>query len=781
MIDDFKIIQTIGEGTFGKVKSAHQITTNQIVSIKILHKNRIKGKENLERIMREIKILKSLNHPNLLKLYQIIEDTQRYFLVTEYANGGELFDLIVRKKRLTENDASIFFIQLISALEYLKKNNISHRDIKPENLLIKNNKELILIDFGLSAQFEQNKLLSTPCGSPCYAAPEMLLNPRYNGLISDIWSCGVVLYAMVCGYLPYEEENSEKLYQKIFSSKLEIPDRISLQCKDLIKKMLEVDPKKRITLEEIKNHSFLKYGVLWYKEHFSKIKSKYELKIENINMDILENMSQYGINECKENIIKDILDNKHNKTTTIYYLLLEKYGLDWKYTDDLKGKLSVKPNNFEQIQKKDLSEDEESFCKFNDSIKENTNNNKKRKTLIKNRKNQCVNKLNIKNIDFFKLLKKCNLKSARIINKKIFIKKEIKKEDKKENKKDKDTKKENKKENEKVNKKYIKKESKKENKIKNDFSYSSMNDTYSNNQEKTKQKILPLSYRNKADRIANTLMFSPIEKKELHIFNNSNTVQNKYQIVNEESLSFETPIIKKNFSNKKNQNKNVYINNYQIKNINIYNNSSNNKNCLYFPSQLVDIENKTIEPNLGKYSFNKNILIYNSELIKNNNVIKDKNKLKNKVLFNQSKYINDSKKLNIGYDTSCLHKKNNSKNKNCSLSASRKKMNNKNSIKYEHSVKIVNIDISRKSQQLYINKRDNSIPYIDYYSKKSKHCKNDSNYSKTIETTNSRSSNKSKNNINSKKIKITSEKEYQSKCKSSRVSDNLTFYSNKKK
>ena len=108
-------------------------------------------------------------------------------------------------------------------------------------------------------------------------------------------------------------------------------------------------------------------------------------------------------------------------------------------------------------------------------------------------------------------------------------------------------------------------------------------------------------------------------------------------------------------------------------------------------------------------------------------------------------------------------------------------MNNKNSIKYEHSVKIVNIDISRKSQQLYINKRDNSIPYIDYYSKKSKHCKNDSNYSKTIETTNSRSSNKSKNNINSKKIKITSEKEYQSKCKSSRVSDNLTFYSNKKK
>ena len=396
MINDFKFIKTIGEGTFGKVKSAIEINTGQKVSIKILNKNMIKGKENIEQINREIKILKTLNHPNLIKLFQIIEDNSHYYIITEYVNGGELFNLIVKNKYLSENLASIFFIQLIYALEFLKLKNISHRDIKPENILIRNNKEILLIDFGLSSQFKEGELINTPCGSPCYAAPEMLLGYNYNGFASDIWSCGIVLFTMVCGYLPYEEETNEKLCKKIFSTKLEIPERITPQCKDLLMKLLEINPKKRPSLEEIKNHKFLNYGVIWYKEHFCKIMKKYELKKENINLDILDNMNKYGIEDSNENIINDILNDKHNKNTMIYYLLLDKYGIDWKYIkDNTIGKLIAKPSFFEKIKQKNLIEEDDLECNLVE-LKSSLDNYTQRNEHIEN-KNKNPKKLSILN------------------------------------------------------------------------------------------------------------------------------------------------------------------------------------------------------------------------------------------------------------------------------------------------------------------------------------------------------------------------------------------------
>jgi len=417
MISDFKILKTLGEGAFGKVKSAEEIKTGQKVSIKILNKNKIQGKENFNQIVREIKILKELNHPNLIKLYQIIEDNNNYYIVTEYASGGELFNLIVKNKHLTENDASIFFTQLIFALEFLKIKNISHRDIKPENILIRNNKELLLIDFGLSCQFNEGELINTPCGSPCYAAPEMLLGNNYNGLASDIWSCGIVLFTMVCGYLPYEEETNEKLYKKIYSTKLEIPDRISSQCKDLLNKLLEVNPRKRPSLEEIKNHKFLNYGVIWYKEHFCKIMKKYDLKKENINMDILDNMNQYGVNDSKENIINDILSNKHNRNTMIYYLLLDKYGVDWKYLKDSTNKLLVaKPSFFEKIKQKTLIEEDELECNLIDYIS-NISNNKQKKEETKNKVKSKKEKKKYNNISYTQREMKSKLNISKNKNK----------------------------------------------------------------------------------------------------------------------------------------------------------------------------------------------------------------------------------------------------------------------------------------------------------------------------------------------------------------------------
>ena len=560
MISDFKLIKTIGEGTFGKVKSAIQITTGQTVSIKILNKNRIKDKQNMERIMREIKILKSINHPNLLKLYQIIEDNQRYYLVTEYANNGELFDLIVSKKYLSENEASIFFTQLIYAIEYLQKNKISHRDIKPENLLIKNNKELILIDFGLSSNVKNEEFLCTPCGSPCYAAPEILLSRPYDGFASDIWSCGVVLYTMVCGYLPYEDDsNNKKLYHKMFSNKVQIPNRISEQCKDLINKMLVLNPKKRITLEEIKKHPFLSYGLIWYKEHFLKIFPKYELKSENINMDILENMQRYGVEESKEKIITDILNNKHNKITTIYYLLVEKYGLDWKYIDEDKCKLNAKPKNFVQIKRKTLSEDEESSCKLNESIN-NKNDNKKHENLKKNKKD-IYKKLDIKKLDFTKLKNQSPLKSERI-NRRVLIRGE---------------------------------------------NYKLIN----------KINVTPMTNRinsiiKNSITINSTSLCSPSRKKDLmnklKLAKFTSSIKYLQNIANENSLSIEMPISLTQIMSKDKNNKKLYVNNFLIKNKNNVNNHNSNKNIYISSGNMVLEKNNTLKSKLQKYATHSNII-----------------------------------------------------------------------------------------------------------------------------------------------------------------------------
>ena len=327
-IDNFKIEKTIGEGTFGKVKIGIHIPTGEKVAIKILEKDKIQDNEDLERITREIKYLKILKHPNIIQIFQIIEDKKNYYLIMEFAKCGELFTHIVNNKRLSETEAAIFYTQLIKGLSFIHKHNIVHRDIKPENLLLKENNILTIIDFGLSNQYQPGGLLLTPCGSPCYAAPEMILGRYYSGLMVDIWSSGIVLYAMVCGYLPFEDKNNDKLYKKILSGHFEIPDRLSSNCKDLITKILKVNPKKRIKLEEIMKHPFLKNGMEWYNnifsEYFSKTVGVDEREIE-INNEIVEKMvNEMGYSNANNNIVNNILNNKHNNITTTYYLLLNK-------------------------------------------------------------------------------------------------------------------------------------------------------------------------------------------------------------------------------------------------------------------------------------------------------------------------------------------------------------------------------------------------------------------------------------------------------------------------
>ena len=174
----------------------------------------------------------------------------------EYCENGELFHYIVERQRLTEEESSFFFYQLINGLEYIHSENIVHRDLKPENLLLGKHNILKIIDFGLSNFCEVVNFLETPCGSPCYASPEMVSGKKYNGHIIDIWSTGIILFAMTCGYLPFEDQDNDILFKKILKCKIKYPEYLSDMIVDLMKKILVREPEKRISLDEIKLHPF---------------------------------------------------------------------------------------------------------------------------------------------------------------------------------------------------------------------------------------------------------------------------------------------------------------------------------------------------------------------------------------------------------------------------------------------------------------------------------------------------------------------------------------------
>ena len=263
-ITDYILKQDIGEGNFGKVKLGIFKPTGEEFAIKVLNKEKIRKKmKNLA--LRENEIITKLNHINIVLVYSIIDTKEDYFIIMEYCKLGELFDYIVKYKRLSEEEASNFFYQLINGVEYIHSQGIAHRDLKPENLLLTEDKVLKIIDFGLSHEFEEEEFLKTKCGSPSYAAPEIISKPNYNGFKIDVWCCGIILYAMLCGYLPFDgdddaQNNNVKLFQNILECEPELPDFLSNISKDLIMRILNPDPDKRITIEQIKKHPFYLKG-----------------------------------------------------------------------------------------------------------------------------------------------------------------------------------------------------------------------------------------------------------------------------------------------------------------------------------------------------------------------------------------------------------------------------------------------------------------------------------------------------------------------------------------
>ena len=270
-IGNYLIKRTLGKGTFGKVKLGIYLPKNQKVAIKILDKKKLKEDDDIIRLKREFEMLSQFNHPNVVSVYEIFESFDAYFTVMEYCDGGELFNFIVKNKYLSEEKSAFFYYQLINGLEYIHSLGIVHRDLKPENLLLTHEEILKIIDFGLSNYFKENQseLLETPCGSPCYASPEMLSGNNYDGFKIDIWSSGVILFAMLCGYLPFDHKDNNKLFLKILQCKIKYPKDLSDEATDLLKKILVPDPKKRITIAEIKKHPFYLKGKKNFENNFT--------------------------------------------------------------------------------------------------------------------------------------------------------------------------------------------------------------------------------------------------------------------------------------------------------------------------------------------------------------------------------------------------------------------------------------------------------------------------------------------------------------------------------
>lgn len=311
----YELDRTIGTGGFGKVKLATHAPTGAKVAVKIMDKTRL-GKD-LPRVKLEISALKSLSHPNVCKLYQVIDTETHCYVVMEYCAGGELFDHIVEKSRLGEMESRMFFRQIVSAVSYVHGRGYAHRDLKPENVLLDKEQNLKIIDFGLCAkpQGGMDSLLLTSCGSPTYAAPELIQGVKYHGSEVDVWSMGVILYALLCGCLPFESDNIDELFKKILRGKYIEPAWLSSGSKRLLRRMLCVDPLKRIRVSELVNDPWIKLGFGCppsIKSHDTD-RSKDE--------ECLEVMSRY-CNVDKETLWSRLSKWNYDSETATYLLLL---------------------------------------------------------------------------------------------------------------------------------------------------------------------------------------------------------------------------------------------------------------------------------------------------------------------------------------------------------------------------------------------------------------------------------------------------------------------------
>ncbi|CAN4092124.1 unnamed protein product [Withania somnifera] len=273
----YEVGKLLGCGAFAKVYHARDVRTRQSVAIKTVSKQKILKGGFTEHVKREISIMRRLRHPHIVRLHEVLATKTKIYYVIEFAKGGELFTKVT-KGRFSEDLSRRYFQQLISAVDYCHSRGVYHRDLKLENLLLDENWDLKVTDFGLSAvndQIRSDGFLHTLCGTPAYVAPEILEKKGYNGSKVDIWSCGIILFVLNAGYLPFTDSNLMAMYRKIYKGEFRCPKWTSHGLKMLLTRLLDTNPETRITIAEIRNDPWFKKG---YKEVKSHLDDELQLK-----------------------------------------------------------------------------------------------------------------------------------------------------------------------------------------------------------------------------------------------------------------------------------------------------------------------------------------------------------------------------------------------------------------------------------------------------------------------------------------------------------------------
>ena len=399
-LEEYKIEETIGEGTYGKVKLATHLQTNEKVAIKFINKKRLTHTGDNERILNEIKIMTSLNHPNILKAFEVFEDEINYYIVMERPDKGDLFNYICSKGRLSMEESSFIYYQIVNAIQYLHKNKIVHRDMKPENIMLTKDMIVKIGDFGLSKYFKSTEIkLQTNCGSPCYSAPEVLRGNRYKPLPVDIWGIGIILYCMVCGELPFEDEREDILIRKVTLCNYTCPLFVNHIFKSLFRRILCSNPNDRLTIDKIKMNCVYNMGRANFYKYF---------KIYGEDGDMIPQVKKFiKIKALKSLEVAYAMEiSKDSEKMTGYKIFFNKYMHDipWgEYYIPKSQNEGVKPFKNEQLDKFRTNKKfrNHSFDK-NNCDKNKVNNNKlKNDKLIKNdKKDNCNNNDNNYDNDF---------------------------------------------------------------------------------------------------------------------------------------------------------------------------------------------------------------------------------------------------------------------------------------------------------------------------------------------------------------------------------------------
>ncbi|XP_076847200.1 MAP/microtubule affinity-regulating kinase 4 isoform X2 [Brachyhypopomus gauderio] len=312
-IGNYRLLKTIGKGNFAKVKLARHILTSREVAIKIIDKTQL-NPTSLQKLFREVRIMKTLRHPNIVQLFEVIETEKTLYLIMEYASGGEVFDYLVSHGRMKEVEARAKFRQIVSAVHYCHQKNIVHRDLKAENLLLDADSNIKIADFGFSNEFTIGSKLDTFCGSPPYAAPELFQGKKYDGPEVDVWSLGVILYTLVSGSLPFDGQNLKELRERVLRGKYRVPFYMSTDCEAILRRFLVLNPTKRCTLEQVMKDKWMNAG--------------YESNELNPHVEPVQDYSDasrievmVGMGFTSEEIKDSLLNQKYNEVTATYLLL----------------------------------------------------------------------------------------------------------------------------------------------------------------------------------------------------------------------------------------------------------------------------------------------------------------------------------------------------------------------------------------------------------------------------------------------------------------------------